>query len=513
MSRSTLITFQRIFLFSAFLIVIAYLRPTSAQMIATPAVHEIVLVGSTQQIQQIKNKYSDLSCLVKVPTTHLHNLKEQRPELQDLLNNDAQTEVIVCEIFELNLNQSLKSYITGIQRSITTIDADDEIARLTWSPEWLTLLGDSETIELIAERYSMEMPFEPESVPPLPAIEKLAEGASLHYTVVKVPLSTDIETIANKINGNPSLPLFAERTFMTTATGFNRSFGCNPPPVDSPMPTVSISVFAECKKAMDNVDVYVLDTSYQDRTGTFDYIGDPDNSYQVRASLLHQAINHKWIQTQPAIDNSMHGDIIIETIHTGAPLANIISLPVLDQDGIGTSAALARGLLEVWQESLANKEEQSSVVNMSLAVKAESAKDLPILAAILNAMSEQGIILLGAAGNDGKSEPYFPARFSSVGSVGAANWNEQIACYSNRGADFLAAVGDDSAYPDCNTKKWVQECALFPDRCFNMTSPSSYTGRSATIGSSLATPLVTARAACLVAQGMSPVDVLDTLHQ
>ncbi len=512
----------RLFVLVTLFAIIAILKPTTAQADIPSNTYEIVLVGHEPEIETIATNFPDLSCMVQVPTSHLKNLQEQRPLLSELAS-DSTINVIVCDLFEPHIEQPFEEYLIELQdvaleSEIGLIVDENEIARLTWSPKQLVLLGDLAAIQLATKQYSLEFPYAMEKVPATLSAGKLAGAADLRYAVAEVPFSADVETIANQITSNPSLQLLAERIFMTTATARHGSFGCTNSIVDSHAQTVDISAFVECREATANVNVFVLDTSYGNRSGSIDYIGNrhsanPNSGYQVYPSFIRYPIR-QWIQMRPFVDNSMHGDMIIETIHAGAPQANIISLPVLNQGGIGDSDALSRGLLKVVQESM-NSEDQS-IVNLSLAVKAKSASDLPILKAILDTLEQQGVILIGAAGNDAKAEPYYPARFQSVSSVGAANKGGHPSCYTNREADFYYEIGDDSAYPDCDTKQWVQDCAFSSSaHCFNMWSPSSTTGMgiSAAIGSSLSTPIITARATCLAAQGMSSDQVIEALHQ
>ena len=59
---------------------------------------------------------------------------------------------------------------------------------------------------------------------------------------------------------------------------------------------------------------------------------------------------------------------------------------------------------------------------------------------LLNTARNRGIVLIGAAGNENVSAPFFPAAYSSVMSVGATNENDQKASFSNVGStlDIMA---------------------------------------------------------------------------
>jgi hypothetical protein len=147
---------------------------------------------------------------------------------------------------------------------------------------------------------------------------------------------------------------------------------------------------------------------------------------------------------------------------------------VLDDTGWGTSASIANGIrFTVGQRTNAAVAEQHRpfVINMSLISSAASADIEDALRQAVNS----GMVVVAAAGNDGKANPDYPARHAKeswangqIIAVGAVDSDNRMAPLSNRAGDaarfYLVAPGVDvySTYPeyDRNTKKYAASYAF-----------------------------------------------------
>ncbi len=90
---------------------------------------------------------------------------------------------------------------------------------------------------------------------------------------------------------------------------------------------------------------------------------------------------------------------------------------------------------------------RADVINMSLAGGGFSSFDQ----AIYNTVSESGVIIVAAAGNDASSQFAYPASYDGVISVSAVNINRARASYSNFGSRVdVAAPGGDGFTNDVN---------------------------------------------------------------
>ncbi|OXM87398.1 S8 family serine peptidase [Paenibacillus rigui] len=110
-----------------------------------------------------------------------------------------------------------------------------------------------------------------------------------------------------------------------------------------------------------------------------------------------------------------------------APDADLYSVKVLDNQGGGRYSSVIQAL--EWAI-----EQHMDIVSMSFVGEQYSAA----LEEAVNKAYDHGILLIAAAGNDGEATPRYPARFSSVLSVGAVDEQNQHAAFSNGGVEVVA---------------------------------------------------------------------------
>ena len=123
-----------------------------------------------------------------------------------------------------------------------------------------------------------------------------------------------------------------------------------------------------------------------------------------------------------------------------APSIELLSIPVLDANGEGSAFDLAKGII-------AAVDAGANVISMSLGSYTNSA----LLKAAVDYAAAAGVVLVGAAGNDGVNQVLYPAAYDNVIAVGAVDANGQIAGFSNTGSEInLAApgVGINSAWTE-----------------------------------------------------------------
>jgi hypothetical protein len=128
-------------------------------------------------------------------------------------------------------------------------------------------------------------------------------------------------------------------------------------------------------------------------------------------------------------DQNSHGSHVTSTIlgyslggvpiNGVAPMATIIPVKVLNQNGSGWSSVIARGIVYVTDLKVANKlGSKPVVINMSLG---GSGLDAAEKAAIDYAVAN-GVIIVASAGNEGAAGMGFPGAYEPVISVGASGW-------------------------------------------------------------------------------------------
>jgi subtilisin family serine protease len=138
-----------------------------------------------------------------------------------------------------------------------------------------------------------------------------------------------------------------------------------------------------------------------------------------------------WVSSQPnkwERDTDSHGTHVTSTIlgyslrgtpiNGVAPMATVIPVKVLNQNGSGWSSVVARGITYVADLKAGPLKDYPVVINMSLG---GSVLDAAEKAAIDYAI-EQGVIIVASAGNRGAAGMGYPGAYESVISVAASGW-------------------------------------------------------------------------------------------
>jgi len=132
---------------------------------------------------------------------------------------------------------------------------------------------------------------------------------------------------------------------------------------------------------------------------------------------------NKWEQ-----DTNSHGTHVTSTIlgyslrgtpvNGVAPLATVIPVKVLNQNGSGWSSVVARGITYIADLKATVLADYPVVINMSLGGSVLDA----IEQAAIDYAIEQGVIIVASAGNNGEAGMGYPGAYEPVISVGAAGW-------------------------------------------------------------------------------------------
>ena len=123
-----------------------------------------------------------------------------------------------------------------------------------------------------------------------------------------------------------------------------------------------------------------------------------------------------------------------------APSIELLSIPVLDNNGEGSAFDLAMGIITAVDAG-------ANVISMSLGSYATS----PLLKAAVDYAAAAGVVMVAASGNDGVKQVLYPAAYDNVIAVGAVDANANAAGFSNTGKEVsLAApgVGINSAWTE-----------------------------------------------------------------
>jgi len=231
------------------------------------------------------------------------------------------------------------------------------------------------------------------------------------------------------------------------------------------------------------------------------------------------------------LDREGHGTfvagMIAESTNNGVGLtglaygATIMPVRVLDADGNGDSATIAKGIRYAVKHG-------AQVINLSLEFDINTtASEIPDIIRAIGFAHRHGVVVVAAAGNDSSHQLAYPAAAPAVISVGATTRDRCLAGYSNGGAklDLVAPGGGDDATlstdPDCHPFRTLPAVHQMTFSDFNSIGPGSNAGRFSmpgSYGTSMAAPAVSATAALVIASRVlgrrpSPDRILARLEQ
>lgn len=124
----------------------------------------------------------------------------------------------------------------------------------------------------------------------------------------------------------------------------------------------------------------------------------------------------------------------------------VMPLAMLDTDGYGTIGDLVAAMLYAAGLDSGRgvfPDEPADVISMSLGASTVTTVEEAFLHAVIEAISDRGIIMVAAAGNDGVDGVDYPAAFSQVVAVGSVDASRVLAGSSNYGSELdIVAPGE-----------------------------------------------------------------------
>jgi len=137
-------------------------------------------------------------------------------------------------------------------------------------------------------------------------------------------------------------------------------------------------------------------------------ISEPTNKWE------HDQNSHGTHVTSTILGYSMSGT----PVNGVAPMATIIPVKVLNQNGSGWSSVVAAGITYVGDLKAGPLKDYPVVINMSLGGPSLDAMEQ----AAIDYAIEQGVIIVASAGNEGTAGMGYPGAYAPVISVAASGW-------------------------------------------------------------------------------------------
>lgn len=219
-------------------------------------------------------------------------------------------------------------------------------------------------------------------------------------------------------------------------------------------------------------------TNARDGDGIDSNPDDPGDSSLAGKSSWHGT--HVAGTVAAAANNSLGGTGV-------AWSARVMPIRVLGKDG-GTTYDIVQGVR--YAAGLSNDSgsvpaQKADIINLSLGGSSSSAAEQDAYTAARN----NGVIIVAAAGNSSTSAPFYPAAYSSVISVSATDYNDQLASYSNYGSTIdIAAPGGDASIDKNGDGRVDGIFSTYVEEGSSGSRQSSYTNQMQ--GTSMASPHV-----------------------
>ena len=173
------------------------------------------------------------------------------------------------------------------------------------------------------------------------------------------------------------------------------------------------------------VRVAIVDTGMTDQTRTDGWFTNVVNEGTDELNIVAPFDRNDWF--------SGHGTFTAGIVRQVAPGVEIVIYRFTGADGVGTDTAAADTLIRAAEEGAAAN--RRLIINASFGVSAvDGVPPVALQEAVESITTEYpNVLIVASAGNDGTSEPLYPAAFPGVIGVGALNDDLTPAAFSSSG--------------------------------------------------------------------------------
>lgn len=173
------------------------------------------------------------------------------------------------------------------------------------------------------------------------------------------------------------------------------------------------------------VRVAIVDTGITDQTRDDGWLDNVINDGTDELNIVAPFDRNDWL--------SGHGTFTAGIVRQVAPGVEIVVYRFTGADGVGTDTAAADALIQAADEGVAAG--RRLIINASFGVTAVGGVPPVALQEAVEYITEEypDVLIVASAGNDGTSDPLYPAAFPGVIGVGALNADLTPAAFSSSG--------------------------------------------------------------------------------
>lgn len=195
---------------------------------------------------------------------------------------------------------------------------------------------------------------------------------------------------------------------------------------DYPVSTAALAWYSpewfEQHPVLRPINVAIIDTGINRELRTDGWLQDIEEDPQ----------NEDFLDVVPGdgvlAESGGHGTFVSGIVQQIAPESNITVYRAMDSQGMGPVDLVGSAIVQAAADG-------ADIINLSLGTPAVDGQPLPLAAAVETLQADYpGVVVVASAGNNGDTEPMYPAALDGVVAVGALNPDMTPVGWSDRGA-------------------------------------------------------------------------------
>ncbi|MDQ8184777.1 S8 family serine peptidase [Pelagicoccus sp. SDUM812002] len=256
----------------------------------------------------------------------------------------------------------------------------------------------------------------------LNGIEVLAQNDTLRSLRIRTTADIDLQTLAPNAQSDNNFTLLPPMPIATDTLVQDKAFGGGA--------MTFMNAVQNSSAAGQGVKIAVLDTGIRNHS-TFN---------TVKLTQISTASSQDYLSHGTAVASLIAGQDGIGI----APKADLISIQVLDSDGLGDVYSLSTAIVQAVDAG-------ANIINMSLGSYGTN----QALANAISYANSQGVVLVASAGNESAATLPYPAAYDSVITVAAIDAEGHPTSFSNQSDSIDLAAPGVGVYAAWEEEKWI----------------------------------------------------------